>query len=175
MVFRMGKFEESDKTEAWISQIVPLAENGDVDAQIQVAWAFYGGTFGQKDMKAAEVWFRRAAESGAGERAYFELIKMLRIEMSDEIDAVYEEQEWSLGAIHSMYADYLAKSGAAASRLIDVLRVGASNGSIVAKLHLHIITHRRLRRIFGLPTELCLVARLFRIKYKDENDPQGLM
>jgi len=171
----MAEFEDSDKTEEWISQIMPLAESGNADAQIQVGWAFYRGTFGQKDPKAAEVWFRRAAESGAGERAYFELVKMLRIEMSDRIRSVYEERKWSLGAIHSMYADYLAKVGPETPELKRVLEIGASNGSLVAKLHLHIVTHKGLQRILGLPTELRLVAQLFIVKYKDDDDPQGYM
>jgi len=46
------------------------AEQGDDEAQVNLAWKYWGGEFGQRDYGQAVEWFHRAAEQGNLEAQY---------------------------------------------------------------------------------------------------------
>ncbi|MBQ6277898.1 MAG: sel1 repeat family protein [Bacteroidales bacterium] len=63
--------EDSKSTVNNIDELIKNAENGNVEAQIEVGMLYYNGTdYVKKDCAEASHWFRMAAEQGSAEGQY---------------------------------------------------------------------------------------------------------
>lgn len=62
----------------WFGSWLPLAEAGQLEAQIAVGWEYFRGELTAQDLGAAERWFM-AAEANRVEIGYLQLVKMLML------------------------------------------------------------------------------------------------
>lgn len=152
----------------WAERFLPPAEQGNLEAQMAVGWAYFRGEHFPRDLEAAEKWFRRAATND--EEGFFQLIKMLIIEKNKKAHDVYGEREWRLGSIDMIYAQYLIRTGASDSIVKPILVKAASKGNLYANLGLHSVGHRGFRRILGLPREGRILLQIFRAYLSNGQD-----
>lgn len=157
----------------WADYFLPLAEGGNVDAQIAVGWEYFRGEVLPQDERLAEAWFRRAQLS-IGELAIYNIIKMYHIANNPKIDEVFQEKEaWSLGAIDLIYAQSLIKRGLKQEGILR-LRSAKEKGNLYAAIKYHQETHRGIKRILGFPFEMLTVWKYAVLRAKRPSDPMVL-
>ena len=169
-IIDMDRFSEEWKRE-WVNHFLPLAVGGDGTAQIAVGWEHWRGVIFPKDIHKSEELFREA-ESTAGEIAYLNLFKMLRIEGDSSIMSIFHERDvWSLGAIYYTVAFYMVDRGMRdeGHRLLEV---GIQKGHLRSSIKLHQMKYTGLRRLARTPTESFMIYKAIRIFINDKNDPR---
>lgn len=159
---------------AWVQHFLPLAESGDVDAQLAVGWEYFRGGNLPRDLKLSESWFRRAANQGAGEKAIFQLIKMLIITKNPRLEDVYKENSWNLGAIDLIYALYKRRQGMPEEDILPLFEKAAFKGNLYAALQCHIARNRGWRRVLGVTAEIQLCWRILQAGIANRNDERLL-
>lgn len=161
----------ADTASEWIDYFMPRAEAGDADAQIAVGLAHSAGKHLEKDVEAAEKWFRQAATT-IGDEGYFHLIKVLINEDSPRVlDVFSEKDEWTHPSIYLLVGEHLIRRGDKEGGL-NILKTGAENGSLSAEISLLINQYDGIRRILSLPAAFPLVVREATIRSKDKKDPR---
>ena len=158
---------------AWLAHFLPMAEAGDVDAQIALGWEYAAGRMVKADLGESERWFR-AAEKTLGERSLFYLIKALLIKRSERADAVFNERkEWNLGAIYMLYGGHLFLNGRQAKGL-ELLKTGWERGNLFSGLHY--LRHRYgvIGAVVSSPLALYIVGKIVYIKYNNKDDDRVL-
>ncbi|WP_206526103.1 hypothetical protein, partial [Mesorhizobium sp. M7A.F.Ca.MR.148.00.0.0] len=122
-----------------------------------------------KDLEKSEFWIR-IAERKIGEKATFQLIKILsREESSRTVDVFNEKTEWDLGAIYLIYGRFLMRNGKVSLGRIN-LRKAWRKGSMIAGISYISSRFKAPWRIVVLPIVLPMVFRAALIRMRNEND-----
>ncbi|AMX93296.1 sel1 repeat family protein [Mesorhizobium sp. M7A.F.Ca.US.014.04.1.1] len=163
----------AEERQRWIEYFIPLAEQGDPDAQLAVGIGYANGVMVEKDLMLAELWLRRAEEK-KGEEATFVLIKTFSREESPKtLDIFAEKAEWELGAIYLICGRYLMRNGdVKRGRLL--LKKGWEKGNIIAGISFISSGYGKPWRFFLLPVVLPLLIESVIVKAKDQADERIL-
>lgn len=120
----------------WFGSWLPLAEAGQLEAQIAVGWEYFRGKLIAQDLGAAERWFM-AAEAKRVEIGYLQLVKMLILVGDDaRISEVFASRQWKTGPMVYRHALHLMRSGADDAIITSTLKAGAELGHIPSLLPL---------------------------------------
>lgn len=154
----------------WFGVWLPLAEAGQVEAQIAVGWEYFRGELATQDLAAAERWFM-AAEANRAEMGYLQLAKMLMLMGDDDrIAEVFKSRQWKTGPMVYLQARHLARNGADDAAVVAALNDGAALGHIPSKMMLLQRRNPGWRRVISLPSEIALLARLLPMWWHDRHD-----